>query len=296
MIKLITTICMALCVLNSYTQEFSTHWISYPLPNDSSEVLFCHTYKLKECPQEAYLTFASCGHLRIYVNERNISKDITFTNLDMTHLAIQTYNITPLMHSGDNCISVWYAPAEGCAISKQLSLEFYGTKQNGETFYHQANRDWLCQILKGSFIKEGRETFDSRYYDHNWKSNDYNRRHWLHPLGAYWHDKSYTATCNMFSNENTRLQYVFKPVEIRSNSNLLELDLNRTTKGTLRLTLRGAHKGETVHINDFTYICNGEMDEQAFCRFAQSESRTVSVKGNQDFKTQHITNVEFLEF
>ena len=28
-----------LWVLNSYAQEFGTHWVSYPFPNDSSEIL-----------------------------------------------------------------------------------------------------------------------------------------------------------------------------------------------------------------------------------------------------------------
>ena len=29
-----------LWVLNSYAQEFGTHWVSYPFPNDSSEILY----------------------------------------------------------------------------------------------------------------------------------------------------------------------------------------------------------------------------------------------------------------
>ena len=51
-----TFILAMLWVLNSNAHEFSTHWISYPTPNDSSEVLFCHVFLHKGNPnREAFL-------------------------------------------------------------------------------------------------------------------------------------------------------------------------------------------------------------------------------------------------
>ena len=42
-----------LWVLNSHAQEFGTHWISYPLPNDSSEVWFRKRYIIHQRPMQA---------------------------------------------------------------------------------------------------------------------------------------------------------------------------------------------------------------------------------------------------
>ena len=287
---------MLLRVLDSCSQEFSTHWVSHPLPNDSSEVLFCGTYEIDSLPKEAYLTFASSGHLRIYVNERNISQDITFNNPDSSHIALQTYNITHLLKTKQNCIAVWYAPAKGCATSKQLSLDFYGTHKDGKRFYCQANADWWCKILEGSYVKDNRETFDSRYYDANWKSAEDDKTSWQHPLGAKNNEKFYSVASGFFCHKNARIQYIFTPTECSSAAKLLEYDLGRRAYGTLRLTLRGEKSGDAVHIGSFTYICRGDMDEQAFCRFIPSGDRIINVQGTPSFKRQFIQKVEFLEY
>lgn len=59
--KIICIIFSILWVLNSHSQEFGTHWISYPFPDDSTEVMFRHTYITKHRPQQAFITFASMG-------------------------------------------------------------------------------------------------------------------------------------------------------------------------------------------------------------------------------------------
>lgn len=287
---------MLLKVLDSCSQEFSTHWVSHPLPNDSSEVLFCGTYEIDSLPKEAHLTFASSGHLRVYVNERNISQDITFNNPDSTHIALQTYNITHLLKTSQNCIAVWYAPAKDGAISKQLSLDFYGTQQDGKSFYAQADADWWCKILDGSYVKDSTETFDSRYYEPNWKSAEDDKTSWLHPLGAKAGDKLHSVVSGFLNHKNTRIQYIFTPAESKSTPRLLKYDLGRPAKGTLRLTLRGAKSGDAVHMSNLTYICRGDMDEQAFCRFIPSEDRIIEVQGTPSFKRQLIQKVEFLEY
>lgn len=297
--KIITIAFTILWALNSFSQEFGTHWISYPLPNDSSEVLFRRTYTMTRQPQEAQITFFSCGKVKVFVNERNITNDITFGNLDTTHIVAHTYDITRLLYSHYNTIAVWYAPAKGAPISKQLSLEFYGKDFLGNPFYHKADGSWSCQILKGSYTKGTMETFDGQNYHYNWKASDFNKAKWLHPLGAFQHTKPLSLTESLSiwpKNINDKLCHILKPIYSYKDSLGIEYVFDREFKGTIRLTLREAKKGETLLIDGFTYICNGELDEQAFRRFTTAKQRTITIRGDQHFKTSQITHVEALEY
>ena len=165
MTKAFFIITMLFCVLNSYSQEFGTHWISYPIPDDSSEVLFSRVYTTFQRPQQAHLSFASSGKLKVYVNERNISANIYYQNPDSSTFYMYTYDITRFLRPDSNIIAIWYAPQDGSAISKQLSLDYYGIEANGKPFFHKADGSWKCKILEGCYVKGNNETFDRRHYD-----------------------------------------------------------------------------------------------------------------------------------
>jgi len=303
----LTMIWTFLWVLNSTAQEFGTHWVAYPLPNDSSEVLFRHVYTTKQRPKEAYLTFTSNGKLKAYVNERNISRDCYFdtpNNPNDSHINMYTYRITNFLRPDSNVIAVWYAPGKDMPISKQLSLEYYGTDANGNDFHHQANQEWLCKILNNCYISHSQdslpmEVFDNREYDNEWKSTELSTSaDWLHPLGSYTHEKSLTTEdCSKnFPQETHDLKQVILPTADHTDSLGVHYDFGRYLNGIARITLRNVKRGCTIHYQGFTYICNGELDEQAFPRFTMQYLRTIDIYGDKNFKVSQITNIEALEY
>lgn len=297
MTKVIITTSFIFCVLNSFAQEFGTHWICHPISNDSTEVFFCHTYISKQRPQQASLTFASSGKLRVYVNERNISPEISYSNKDTSVIALQTYDVTRFLYPDSNTIAIWFAPTQNSQASKQLSLEYYGTDDQGKAFYHAANEEWKCQILKGSHKKGNNdETFDRRSYTCAWKSSDCNRQHWSQPLGPPPQSKDYSISANIYHRKNNKLARILSPVNIHADSLGVTYDFGRNFIGTIRLTLRGALKGERIQIGSFTYICTGSLDEQAFRYFTTSQDRRFVVRGDEHFKKDQINNVEALEY
>lgn len=296
MTRLITLVALMLWVQSSYTQEFSTHWISHPTPNDSTEVLFCHTYTTQRCNKKAILSFASKGHLKVFFNERNISQDITFNNPSPQKIGIVSYDVSRYLRPDSNTIAVWYAPETGTDISKQVSLEYYGEDADGQDFYHQADGSWLCLALQKSYIKRNKECFNASTYSHEWKASDYDRKKWLHPLGAYGNTSPDTIVGNTYNNYNDKLYRVLKPINSYKDASGIHYDFGRSFHGTIRLTLREARKTEVIHIDDFTYICNGDLDEQAFRRFSTTRQRTFTIWGDKHFKPSQITNVEGLEY
>lgn len=101
-------------VLNSFAQEFGTHWISCPAANDSSQVLFYGSYDWEAVPQRAFLSFASTGMVKVYANERNVSGDIFFANGNAGMVEVHTFDVTRYLKQGTNSFAVWYAPVVIC--------------------------------------------------------------------------------------------------------------------------------------------------------------------------------------
>lgn len=62
--------------------------------------------------------------------------------------------------------------------------------------------------------------------------------------------------------------------------------------GFVRLTLRGAKKGETIIIGGRKYICNGETDEQITTAFEPTYHRRVIVSGDSAFDASQVQRVD----
>lgn len=147
--RYITTLIISiLWVLSSHAQEFGTHWISYPLPNDSSEVWFRQSYIMDERPTQAFMNIASTGNYKLYINERNVTGSLKFDGIKDSILLNRTIDVTRFLKNGENVIAVWYAPQGKPSYGKQLSLEFYGWQQDSIPFYQKADGKWFCRQLK----------------------------------------------------------------------------------------------------------------------------------------------------
>ena len=67
-----------LWVLSSNAQEFGTHWISYPLPDESAEVWFRKNYVMPHRPLQAFANVASTGDYNINIKEKKITRTKKF--------------------------------------------------------------------------------------------------------------------------------------------------------------------------------------------------------------------------
>lgn len=290
----ILTIILIIFVQNSFSQEFCTNWISHPLPNDSSEVLFCKEYTTSQKPQKAYISFASSGKVKVFFNERNITQDIFFCNPDTSSITIYTYDITSFLQPDSNTIAVWYAPLKNSELSKQLSLEYYGYDAQGKEFYHKADGDWKCKILDGCYLKGDKEYFDARNYSNDWKAANFNRDDWLAPLGAYNASRVYATCTNKYQRKSIRLSHILLPTDPISTSTSYEYNFGREFTGTCRITLRGAKKGEIINMNNLIYTCSGDMDEQAFLHFTTtSQSKVMIQRERHNFQITHLEGLEY---
>lgn len=275
-------------------QEFGTHWISYPLPDDSTEILFRRTFKSEGYkPHKATITVATTGKIRIYVNERNISREVVISNRGQG-ISFYTYDVTRFMQPDSNIIAVWYAPNNIPYAGKQLSLEFYGIDYLEKSFYHHTDKSWFCKSIN-AYAKEGQEYFDATTFPQAWKYIEQNTRGWLRPLGANSHSKSTTKELYPLDSIYILAKKI-SPIAVTTDSvGTVHADFGRPFSGTVRLTLRNAKRGEHIMMDNFTYVCTGEMDEQCFRRFTESNSRIIRISGDSRFSPKQIQNIEGLE-
>lgn len=277
----------------SFSQEFGCHWVSFPLPNDSSEVIFKQTYTHKQKPIQASITLASTGNVKVYVNERNVSRDILINGFDNGSLAYHTFNITRYLKPNKNTISVWYAPSESSLVGKQVSLEYYGIDADGESFYHKADGKWLCKELHGCSNIADNESYDGARMPHNWKSFDASQsKTWLHPTGCP--SKTSPSLEAKISYKQNLLNKILHPVATYTDSVGYHIDFGRPFYGTIRLTIRDAKRGSQMNISGLNYVCTGEMDEQAFRRFNFRKQRKFTIQGDE-FQRNWIVFIEGLE-
>lgn len=283
-----------LWVLSSNAQEFGTHWISYPLPDESAEVWFRKSYIMPHRPLQAFANVASTGDYKIYINERNVTGSLKFEGIKNDVLQSRTFDITRYLKAGDNVIAVWYAPQGKPSHGKQLSLEIYGWDQDSVPFHHQTDGSWLCRQPKDCYSGKT-ERFDARTNIIDWKTEEYQPYGWHRPTGSMDIDRSLpTEEFKVCQSEN-KLGKVLKPIRTYNDSLGYNIDFGRPFYGTIRITIREAHRGEKLNINGFQYICNGELDEQAFFRFRFQNQRIYTLTWNGRFKKSNIVNIEGLE-
>lgn len=283
-----------LWVLNSYAQEFGTHWVSYPFPNDSSEILYRKIYHLDQKPLKAEINMASGGNTRLYINERNATPSIFNEGARDSILLMQTIDISRYLKKGENIIAVWYAPGRIRNKSKQLSLEIHGWYTDSVPFYHKADETWWCKPLKGGSYNE-KEHFDNRIYTTEWKSAEYQSAGWVHPTGAFKDSTNYIFVDQLPYLTRNKLQMVLEPYQEEFDHQGCRIDFGRPFRGTIRLTIRNASKGTTLHINGNQYVCSGEMDEQAYYRIHAEHQKDFVITWDKGFRRSNITNIEGLE-
>lgn len=285
-----------LWVANAFSQEFAAHWIAYPLPNDSSEVLFQHTY-VSPRPQQANITMASTGRLKLFVNGRNVMRDIYLTNRATNSITFHTYDVTRFLRPDSNIIVVWYAPDTKPLAGKQLSLEYYGIDHRGKRFYNKADQTWLCKKQDGAFLKDGVESFDGRRSMHGRMVGiDTSHGGWVVPTGAHVTDEAVSiASIQHPTDSILAVINIIKPVAKSEGANEVVYDFGREFNGIVRVTMRNAIAGEVIYVGNLAYSCKGQMDEQCFSHFFCKKQRTVRIHGDLHFRKRQIQKVEGLE-
>lgn len=282
--------------------------ISCTTADSLSDIWFRHTYLTQRRPISAKLSVTARGRYRVYVNESNVTPPLPTDNCH--HPVTIDINVSGYLRSDSNTVAILYHPVG--PHDHQIAVCYYGVGRDGRPFGHNADGGWICRP-----VDEGSGDGIDRGYTQTvstacWTPVSVPRRLEIEGTKA-------ASAPGRVEMEGTKADSALRRVSTEMGmwplATLLPVRVNRVTRvavprysertpegiayefvtgfyGFVRLTLRGAKKGETITIGGRKYTCNGETDEQITTAFEPAYHRRVIVSGDSAFDPSQVQRVD----
>lgn len=296
--------------------------ISCTTADSLSDIWFRHTYLTQRRPISATLSVTARGRYRVYVNESNVTPPLPTDNC---HRPVTIdIDVSGYLRSDSNTVAILYHPVG--PHDHQIAVCYYGVGRDGRPFGHNADGGWLCRPVdegSGDGIDRGyTQTVSTacwtpvsapgRLEIEEAKAASEPRR--VEIEGRTAASELRTAD-SALRTADSELRRVSTEMGVWPLATLLPVRVNRVTRvtaprysertpegiayefvtgfyGFVRLTLRGAKKGETIIIGGRKYTCNGETDEQITTAFEPTYHRRVIVSGDSAFDASQVQRVD----
>ena len=296
--------------------------ISCTTADSLSDIWFRHTYLTQRRPISATLSVTARGRYRVYVNESNVTPPLPTDNCH--HPVTIDIDVSGYLRSDSNTVAILYHPVG--PHDHQIAVCYYGVGRDGRPFSHNADGGWLCRPVdegSGDGIDRGyTQTVSTacwtpvsapgRLEIEEAKAASEPRR--VEIEGRTAASELRTAD-SALRTADSALRRVSTEMGVWPLATLLPVRVNRVTRvtaprysertpegiayefvtgfyGFVRLTLRGAKKGETIIIGGRKYTCNGETDEQITTAFEPTYHRRVIVSGDSAFDASQVQRVD----
>lgn len=289
--------------------------ISCTTADSLSDIWFRHTYLTQRRPISATLSVTARGRYRVYVNESNVTPPLPTDNCH--HPVTIDIDVSGYLRSDSNTVAILYHPVG--PHDHQIAVCYYGVGRDGRPFGHNADGGWLCRP-----VDEGSGDGIDRGYTQTvstacWTPVSAPGRLEMEGTKAGSEPRRVeiegTKAASELRTADSALRRVSTDMGVWPLATLLPVRVNRVTRvteprysertpegiayefvtgfyGFVRLTLRGAKKGETIIIGGRKYICNGETDEQITTAFEPTYHRRVIVSGDCAFDASQVQRVD----
>lgn len=275
--------------------------ISCTTADSLSDIWFRHTYLTQRRPISATLSVTARGRYRVYVNESNVTPPLPTDNCH--HPVTIDIDVSGYLRSDSNTVAILYHPVG--PHDHQIAVCYYGVGRDGRPFGHNADGGWLCRP-----VDEGSGDGIDRGY-----TQTVSTACWTPVSAPRRLEIEGTKAASELRRADSALRRVSTEMGVWPLATLLPVRVNRVTRvtaprysertpegiayefvtgfyGFVRLTLRGAKKGETIIIGGRQYICNGETDEQITTAFEPTYHRRVIVSGDSAFDASQVQRVD----
>ena len=289
--------------------------ISCTTADSLSDIWFRHTYLTQRRPISATLSVTARGRYRLYVNESNVTPPLPTDNCH--HPVTIDIDISGYLRSDSNTVAILYHPIG--PHDHQIAVCYYGVGRDGRPFGHKADGGWLCRP-----VDEGSGDGIDRGYTQTvstacWTPVSAPGRLEIEEAKVASEPRRVeiegTKADSELRTADSELRRVSTEMGVWPLATLLPVQVNRVTRvtaprysertpesiayefvtgfyGFVRLTLRGAKKGETITIGGRKYTCNGETDEQITTAFEPTYHRRVIVSGDSAFDASQVQRVD----
>lgn len=254
--------------------------ISCTTADSLSDIWFRHTYLTQRRPISATLCVTARGRYRVYVNESNVTPPLPTDNCH--HPVTIDIDISGYLRSDSNTVAILYHPVG--PHDHQIAVCYYGVGRGGRPFGHNADGGWLCRP-----VDEGSGDGIDRGY-----TQTVSTACWT-PVSAQRRvstDMGVWPLATLLPLRVNRVTRVTAPRYSERTPEGIAYEFVTGFYGFVRLTLRGAKKGETIIIGGRKYTCNGETDEQITTAFEPTYHRRVIVSGDSAFDASQVQRVD----
>lgn len=275
--------------------------ISCTTADSLSDIWFRHTYLTQRRPISATLSVTARGRYRVYVNESNVTPPLPTDNCH--HPVTIDIDVSGYLRSDSNTVAILYHPVG--PHDHQIAVCYYGVGRDGRPFGHNADGGWLCRP-----VDEGSGDGIDRGY-----TQTVSTACWTPVSVPGRLEMDGTKAASELRTDDSALRRVSTEMGVWPLATLLPVRVNRVTRvtaprysertpegiayefvtgfyGFVRLTLRGAKKGEIIIIGGRKYTCNGETDEQITTAFEPTYHRRVIVSGDSAFDASQVQRVD----
>lgn len=314
---------------SAQTDSLGPGEISCTTADSLSDIWFRHTYLTQRRPISATLSVTARGRYRVYVNESNVTPPLPTDNCH--HPVTIDIDVSGYLRSDSNTVAILYHPVGPhdhqiavCYYGVGRDGRPFGHNADGgwlcrpvdegsgdgiDRGYTQtvSTACWTPVSAPGRLEIEGTKAASAprRVEIDGTKAASEPRR--VEIAGR-------TADSELRTNDSA-LRRVSTEMGVWPLATLLPVRVNRVTRvtaprysertpegiayefvtgfyGFVRLTLRGAKKGETIIIGGRKYTCNGETDEQITTAFEPTYHRRVIVSGDSAFDASQVQRVD----
>ena len=275
--------------------------ISCTTADSLSDIWFRHTYLTQRRPISATLSVTARGRYRVYVNESNVTPALPTDNCH--HPVTIDIDVRGYLRSDSNTVAILYHPVG--PHDHQIAVCYYGVGRDGRPFGHNADGGWLCRpVDEGSgdgidrgytqtvstacwtpVSAPGRLEIEGRTADSELRTADSALRRVSTGMGVW-------PLATLLPVRVNRVTRVTAPRYSERTPEGIAYEFVTGFYGFVRLTLRGAKKGETIIIGGRKYTCNGETDEQITTAFEPTYHRRVIVSGDSAFDASQVQRVD----
>lgn len=289
--------------------------ISCTTADSLSDIWFRHTYLTQRRPISATLSVTARGRYRVYVNESNVTPPLPTDNCH--HPVTVDIDVSGYLRSDSNTVAILYHPVG--PHDHQIAVCYYGVGRDGRPFGHNADGGWLCRPVdegSGDGIDRGyTQTVSTACWTPVLAPGRLEIEGTKAGSAPGRLEMEGTKAASELRKSDSALRRVSTEMGVWPLATLLPVRVNRVTRvtaprysertpegiayefvtgfyGFVRLTLRGAKKGETIIIGGRKYTCNGETDEQITTAFEPTYHRRVIVSGDSAFDASQVQRVD----
>lgn len=254
--------------------------ISCTTADSLSDIWFRHTYLTQRRPISATLSVTARGRYRLYVNESNVTPPLPTDNCH--HPVTIDIDVSGYLRSDSNTVAILYHPVG--PHDHQIAVCYYGVGRDGRPFGHNADGGWLCRP-----VDEGSGDGIDRGYTQTVSTACWTP---VSAPGRVSTEMGVWPLATLLPVRANRVTRVAAPRYSERTPEGIAYEFVTGFYGFVRLTLRGAKKGETITIGGRKYTCNGETDEQITTAFEPTYHRRVIVSGDSAFDASQVQRVD----